>query len=125
MNLSETQGFFSIMCKIHGDVYNISQKSQNLFRHSVLADTSNNCRISITLRMLKNQVSRTISTKCYTNETSPLPSHPETVPHTDTSENYTLSVGDSMFRHLDNSKMSSSSQKAKVFAFPGATPGNI
>ena len=27
--------------------------------------------------------------------------------------------------YLDNSKMSSSSQKAKVFAFPGATPGNI
>ena len=81
--------------------------------------------------MLKNPVSKTISTKCNTNETSPLPSHPETVPHsetvphTNTSENYTLFVGDSMFRHLDNSKMSSSSQKAKVFAFPGATPGNI
>ena len=115
----------------HGDVYIMSQKSQNFFRHSVLADTSNNCRISITLRMLKNPVSRTILTKCNTNETSPLPSHPETVPHsetiphTNTSENYTLFVGDSMFRHLDNSKMSSSSQKAKVFAFPGATPGNI
>ena len=108
----------------HGDVFIMSQKSQNFFHHSVLADESNDPRISITLRMLNNPVSRTITTD-NSSETSASPSRPETAPCTGTSENYTLFIGDSMFRHLDHIKMSSSSQKAKVFAFPGATPGNI
>ena len=40
-------------------------------------------------------------------------------------ENYSLYIGDSLFRNLDHEKMSSSSQAAKVFSFPGAMPANI
>ena len=40
-------------------------------------------------------------------------------------ENYTLYIGDSMLSKLNPTKMSSSSQKAFLFAYPGATTGVI
>ena len=52
------------------------------------------------------------------------PSHSDIAGSND-SENITLYIGDSMLKHLNNNKMSSTSQKALVLSYPGATAGSI
>ena len=42
-----------------------------------------------------------------------------------TTDKYTLYIGDSMIKHIKSSKMTSSSQKAAVFSYPGATISKI
>ena len=50
---------------------------------------------------------------------------PGDVDVTHTADKFTLYIGDSMIKHIKSSKMSSSSQKAAVFSYPGATAGGI
>ena len=117
----------------HGDVMIMSRKSQDFFQHSITADSSLNTRISITLRMLN--VKSSLDNVVFQNPSTPpdLTASCEQLPaevshnsmHNHHSEKYTLYIGDSMLKHLDSTKMSSLSQKAIVFAYPGATAGSI
>lgn len=116
----------------HGDCFIMSRSSQNFFQHSITTDSSQNPRISITLRLLKPTIS--VSTNMITHHESshpPLALSANVVPqddHTDimdSTQSYTLYIGDSMFRHLNSNKMSSVSQKAFVFSYPGASVNGV
>ena len=106
----------------HGNVFIMSRISQNYFQHSVLPDNTLNPRISITLRLLNSKIPvphpnpRSISPSCIPH------------PHTDTnndSEDLTLYIGDSMLKHLNPNRMSSSTQKALTFCYSGATISGV
>ena len=120
----------------HGDVMVMSRTSQDFFQHSIIADSSPNPRISITLRMLN--VNTILESSAIQNpSTAPTLTvadvqRPHEVTQNSNSdrplncpENYTLYIGDSMLKHLNSTKMSSQSQKALVFAYPGATAEGI
>ena len=126
----------------HGDVYIMSRKSQNFFQHSAEADGTTGPRISITFRMLKN-----LCNFCHhtTNTEEPLPNTEEPLPLSTCNpileppqsshnispklnETYTLYIGDSVLSRVSKinpTKMSSESQKAFLFAYPGATAGIV
>ena len=122
----------------HGDVFLMSRASQDIFQHSVTSGATTQPRISITLRMLKpvsdpvpfNPASNTIPTSVSHSDTSvstslqELPSATH-INYPDGQESYTIYIGDSMFKNLNSVKMSSSSQKAIVFSYPGATSKSI
>lgn len=112
----------------HGDAYVMSRKSQDLFQHSILADNSKCPRISITFRMLKP----TVNIQHLPSDHSPFVNIPQSSPNTSTvpaielnTESTTVYIGDSMLRNLNSNKMSSSTQKAFVLSYPGATTGSI
>ena len=117
----------------HGNVMIMSRNSQNFFQHSIAADESENPRISITLRMLTDSSGFQPRSDPIILPSSPIES--AMVEQTsiiinqsevqNSSENFTLYIGDSLLKNLDNTKMSSSSQKAHVFSYPGATVGGI
>ena len=118
----------------HGDLFLMSRASQDIFQHSVVSDDSTQPRISITLRLLKQPSDDHSSKTTNLAPTSPsqsvplviVPHHPPSTSATNNKkETYTIYVGDSMFRHLDGTKMSSVSQKAVVFSYPGATSKSI
>ena len=111
----------------HGDIFVMSRDSQNIFQHSVVPDDSLLPRISITLRMLKPDIKTTPSLISSSNPpvTSTGVFNATDTAQLVTSDSYTIYIGDSMFRHLDSSKMSSQSQKALVFSYPGATARSI
>ena len=119
----------------HGDLFVMSRSSQNFFQHSIVADSSVSKRVSITFHILKESSSVAQSTSIH--HTSPptasdtlcpsSPSQPQPIQTSapQPSENYTVYIGDSMFSKLISDKMSSSSQKAYVLAYPGATAGGL
>ena len=123
----------------HGDALIMSQQSQNFFQHSILPDDSDKPRISITLCMLGFDAQSVGNSNLNLNEsvvTSPvvpefstqvLPPSQSTAPDFNRvhSEKYSLYIGDSLIKHIRGPKMSSSSQRAAVFAYPGATAGGI
>ena len=93
----------------HGDAVIMSRKSQDLFQHSIISDDCQFPRVSITLRLLRPTQQSQVVDK----------------PSPQVNESYTVYIGDSMFRHLDQEKLSSNSQKAIVLFYPGATAGGI
>ena len=97
----------------HGDAVLMSRQSQDLFQHSIIADDCQSPRVSITLRLIKPSMADNRSNPVMIDAT-PEPDVP-----------CTIYIGDSMFRHLDFKKLSSSSQNAIVFNYPGATAGGI
>ena len=116
----------------HGDVIIMSRSSQDFFQHSLTPDDSKSPRISITLRMLQPPRSTIFPSSSST--AAPLISCLSTEQHSTSSnqhkpqnkaDTYTLYIGDSMLKHLNSSKMCSSSQQAKVFAYSGATAKGV
>ena len=109
----------------------MSRLSQNYFQHSIIADNSQNPRISLTFRLLKpkptlftppNPVAFPVSDISVNNvDVSPVESNNVS----EVSEKITLYVGDSMFRHFSANKLSTSSQKAVVLSYPGATVNGV
>ena len=115
----------------HGDVVTMSQLSQSHFKHSVPVDNDcKNLRISITLRKILPPTSNVgpsvtcpkpdkgtcSQTKHYNKPISD--PHPRDKP-------ITVYISSSMFSQLDAAKLSSKSQEAHVFSYPGATADGI
>ena len=120
----------------HGDVSIMSRHSQDYYKHEILPDPScSDSRISLTFRLIKPQIpQRHYGTPHKMGNFSDDISDSNTrdcgyVPyseHKDQSEKYSqqcidsLFISSSMFRGLDEAKLSSKDQKAKVFFYPGA-----
>ena len=110
----------------HGDVVIMSRNSQNIFEHSIIADDSLNPRISITFRLLNaDSGPHSFNNTSSSHEVSTSAPIESAITDQNESENYTLYIGDSMIKSLNSQKMSSSSQKAVVFAYSGATAEGI
>ena len=114
---------------IHGAVFIMSRDSQNFFQHSVVADSSLSPRISLTLRLLKSSSSTPVAVP---NQVLSAPTISSTgmEPVCQSSSNatnkkLTLYIGDSMLRHIKRDKMSSNTQEAEVFCYPGATVAGV
>ncbi len=147
----------------HGDLYGMTRKSQDMFRHSIWKDYSTQPRISITFRLLypsnnpsygmfSSSPSVQTSLPCVCSPTVCSPTAcstsvlPPPVPHQvasyspsdiqpsstcntatnsqPTSPEHVIStvyISSSMFRNLNATKLSTDSQKAAVFYYPGAT----
>ena len=131
----------------------MSYTSQTIFKHSIQPDNSINPRISIALRMLKSDETSPSNTMLNANDTCsissinlplscelapsqptlhPLPSAPEIVnPNPPVSVSTPLVkvtniyISSSMFRGLCEKKLSSTTQNAVVFSYPGATARGI
>ena len=125
----------------HGDVLLMSQQSQSFFQHTIPKDTvCKRPRISITLRLINFNMPDVhlptpppISSPVNNAELKrPL----ETVQHSSTLNDFnkstgtsndisgrskTLFISSSMFKSLDERRLSSKTQDAVVFAYPGAT----
>lgn len=108
----------------HGDVFVMSRSSQNFFQHAILSDSSKGPRISITLRLLKPNTYSAVNNLVELNPEliEPPASTPQNISPV---ESYTLYIGDSMIKQMDDRKMSSPSQKAVVLAYPGVTLGRL
>ena len=117
----------------HGHVFLMSRLSQNYFEHSIIADNSQNPRISLTFRLLKpsstlrakpNSSALPVANVLINNDAVDVPlaqsANVSSVP-----DKITLYIGDSLFRHFSASKLSTSSQKAVVLSYPGATVKGI
>ena len=119
----------------HGDVLLMSRLSQDVYEHSVPKDFSKNTRISITFRYLIER------NNCGSGVTNTEPSNISSLTHQENSsstsqaksgqtkapstKSTTLFISSSMFSHLDSKKLSSKSQDAYVFSYPGATAKNM
>ena len=119
----------------HGDVLLMSRLSQDVYEHSVPKDFSKNTRISITFRYLIER------NDCGSGVTNTEPSNISSLTHQENSsstsqaksgqtkapstKSTTLFISSSMFSHLDSKKLSSKSQDAYVFSYPGATAKNM
>ena len=99
----------------HGALFIMSRDSQNFFSHSVVSDSSQSPRISLTLRLLKSSTPVPVINQ--------VPSVPTTSStgmepvsqgdRNSTNKKLTLYIGDSMLRHIKSSKMSSSTRKQR------------
>ena len=130
----------------HGDVLLMSRLSQDVYEHSVPKDFSKNTRISITFRYLternncgsgvtNTEPSNTSSLTHQKLNPAPLPNDLKDSSSTSqaqsgqtkapSTKSTTLFISSSMFSHLDSKKLSSKSQDAYVFSYPGATAKNM
>lgn len=110
----------------HGDVVVMSRNSQDFFKHAIVPDDSCNPRISVTLRMLRTYDSQDhLLAPIVPDNVNQVQTSSHRVQPNEQSKTLTLYIGDSMLKHLDSKKMSSSSQNAHVFSYPGATAGSI
>lgn len=138
----------------HGDVLFMSRFSQDVYEHSVPKDFSKNTRISITFRKLivsNNCSSMEINAEScnmsslpsLTSSQPPISQQRENPgpPQSDSKNSSsapklglnnvtstlskTLYISSSMFSHLDSKKLSSKTQEALVFSYPGATAKNM
>ena len=108
----------------HGDVFIMSKNSQSHYEHCIPPDSSSHPRISITCRLLQsNPPSQSTADIQF-----PIPadtSAPIQAPDQNKSFEYpnqsTVYISSSMFRGIDEAKMSSQYHTAKVFYYPGAT----
>ena len=117
----------------HGDVLLMSQQSQSIFQHTIPKDTA--CvrpRISITLRMINQNLSD-VHPPLHSPISLPV-EHPRKLNNVNkqtgtfsqkTGKSKTLYISSSMFKSLDEKRLSSRSQEAVVFAYPGATVSSI
>lgn len=123
----------------HGRVLVMTQSSQNMFKHSVVAEEHcKNTRLSITFRLIKPSpdtnhanvdrlsqnsgyvpYNRIHQQKMNTSIPSQRQSINQQTPAT-TAPSKTVYVSSSMFRQLDAEKMSSQAQQATVFSYSGA-----
>ncbi len=112
----------------------MTRKSQDLYKHSITKDYSTQPRISITFRLLNPPANPSY----VMSPSSPSPSVPPAqIPSTDIQQQprsssvssnsnvTTIYISSSMFRNLNSSKLSTDTQKAAVFFYPGATAGAI
>ena len=110
----------------HGDVFIMGRESQNFFQHSIIPDKSQGLRISVTLRQLKPAnipEPALISNSIDMDEANPCPQiMPMESPNPSQHDipSYTLYIGDSIIKKFDCNKLSSASQRAEVFTYPGA-----
>ena len=127
----------------HGDVYIMSADSQANYRHGIPRDFGKCMRISITFRSVKppsdnlNEACGNSSSDILSETKSKIsvasPSHNPQSNSTnyvleDNSEAQcidTLFISSSMFRHLNEDKLSSDKHSSKVLFYPGATAGGI
>ena len=116
-SLSDNYPEQSLIVK-HGDVFVMSRDSQNFFEHSLIADSSQVPRISLTLRLLKS------STPEIAFITNPIQDYTEIASPT-TTKKFTLYIGDSMLKNIKHNKMSSNTQDALVYSYPGATVSGV
>ena len=115
----------------HGDVVTMTQLSQSYFKHSVPVDNDcKNLRISITLRKILPPTSNIgPSVACHKpdqmtySQTKHL-KKPNADPQL-RGKPITVYISSSMFSQLDAVKLSSKSQDAHVFSYPGATAEGI
>ena len=120
----------------HGDVFVMTRQSQEFYEHSIPPASCRDIRISITCRLLKSSnpsqplpppFPQVVQEPYHQpTPTTQSPVH-QTYPKQQTaqSENITVYISSSMFRHINESKMCSDHQQAKVFYYPGATAENI
>ena len=112
----------------HGDAVTMTQLSQSYFQHTVPVDpNSKNPRISITLRNimeLPTMNSDRHSEPAPIIGVDPLPNM-ERTPCNSTARPITVYISSSMFSNLKADKLSSKSQDAFVFYYPGATVSGI
>ena len=128
----------------HGQLLNMSRSSQEFFQHSIPKDFSKRMRVSITLRSLKENdnmmppntpksvalhpaasVTKIVECKpAKTAESSNIPSRVTQTP-SHQKKSTTIYLSDSMFRFLDEAKMSTKEQTAHVFFYSGATAAGI
>ena len=122
----------------HGKLLNMSRSSQEFFEHSIPKDFSKRMRVSITLRLLKenNIMPTNTPTTVAPQPAAPVTQIEESTPvqpaeHLDipevksTCKTTTIYLSDSMFRFLDEGKLSSKEQTAHVFFYSGATAAGI
>ena len=109
----------------HGDAFLMSQKSQESFQHSIVADNSKDTRISLTLRQMNPTVTNNSQGQNGSISNLPNGSIPNLPSNNSQAQYDTIYISDSMLRNLSSTKMSSLTQKAMVFAYPGATAGGI
>ena len=117
----------------HGDVLLMSQQSQSYFQHGIPKNTASKLpRISITLRMLIVEASThdrshhippavNILQNKHALESTSIPnnSHPELIQETD--KKRVIYISSSMFKSLNENKLSSKFNDALVFSYSGAT----
>ena len=149
-SLSDNGAEYSVNLS-HGQVFTMSKKSQKFFEHSIPKDYSKQARISITLRFLNPPNCISTQEVCDTlmglgdsvsdfpeelsaNLSATVTSCPPTQtcdfqtvnsPKTSHAKSDTLYISSSMFRFLNEKKLSSSSQDSHVFFYPGATAGQM
>ena len=137
----------------HGDILFMTRQSQNNFEHSLLQDTSEHMRLSITLRQIDGRGSATMSTpsdassKLSLNMIAPKeigpsiiresslknisqvkniePSASKSRSTVDTGKSLCVYISSSMFSKLEGEKLSSKYHEAHVFSYPGATANAI
>ena len=116
----------------HGDIFIMSKESQHLYQHSVPSIDCTGPRISITCRLLNpsHSPSQNILSQAPALVASSAGAVVST--HTDNHnvnvenpQSTTVYISSSMFRGLDEQKLSSSTQQAVVLFYPGATAGEI
>lgn len=124
----------------HGDVLFMSKISQTFFQHGIHRSETGGLRISITLRQINRPIQSPL--KCPTPIQSPSPTEgvtgsldscnnnpvqqiPDIIPQSQPAYSKTLYIASSMFAGLDPYKLSTGSQQAHVFSFPGATASGI
>ena len=127
----------------HGDVFIMSQRSQSFYEHCIPPDSIKQPRISITCRLIQpHSNSHSPSVDFLMPAATVISDHdngvllPSTTPATPLGINTststpnqstpcTLYISSSMFRGIDEDKMSSVYQTAKVLYYPGATAKQI
>ena len=115
----------------HGDVVTMTQVSQAYFKHSVpVDDDCKNLRISITLRKILPPASNVGPSVTCPKPDKMTHSHTkhQDMPIADSQprgKSITVYISSSMFSQLDTVKLSSKSQDAYVFSYPGATAEGI
>ena len=108
---------------MHGDMFIMSKESQHLYQHSVPSTECSGPRISITCRLLKPPHSPSQNTVLQTQSLVSTCangadySHPPdcNVVRDANTQSITVYISSSMFRGLDEQKLSSSTQQALVF----------
>lgn len=118
----------------HGDMFLMSRDSQDTFEHSVPSNSSIHPRISITCRLLQplptTQPTFPINQLPNANlhssgQTAQQKSSHQQIEEASNNKNISVFISSSMFRELNEDKLSSTHQQAKVFFFPGATAEGI
>ena len=112
----------------HGEVYVMSKQSQRYFQHSVPKVPNGKPRISLTFRLIgtgHDQDFLIPVPSCAPLADQPRPHKPESVSNKSSvaskQKPSSVYISSSMFRKLDAKKLSTDTQTAHVFSYPGAT----
>ena len=112
----------------HGEIYLMSKVSQRYFEHSVPKVPNGKQRISLTFRLIGEEHDQDFLTpvpSCAPLADQPRPLKPDYVSNKSSvaskQKPSSVYISSSMFRKLDAKKLSSDTQTAHVFSYPGAT----